>query len=251
MVVENTLFSTSVKPKNVEHNASWKITDLRQWPMAIAYDPERRRRAIRAVMELKDLNVTGWCRAAGMSESALRWFLSGRSNAMGDDTYEELAAAAGVPAAVLRGDMPIGKAIPVVGRVGAGAEVFPIDDHEKGAGDDEIDLPPGFDGRRAVAVRVEGDSMYPAYKEGDLLVYQRDGLEDWRDFIGQDVVVKLTDGRTFVKVLKRATKTTATLGSHNAPDIENARVEWAAPVLWVRRSQRLAVARVTAARPKR
>jgi hypothetical protein len=63
--------------------------------------------------------------------------------------------------------------------------------------------------------------------------------------------VKLTDGRTFVKVLKRATKTTATLGSHNAPDIENVRVEWAAPVLWVKRSQRMASARLAPAKAKR
>lgn len=219
--------------------------------MTSVYDPERRRRALRGVMAAKNLTVRGWTKAAGMSESGLRLFLNGTSNAMGDDTYEELAAAAGVPASVLRGESPLVRTIPIVGRVGAGAEIFPIDDHEKGGGEDEIEQPPGFNGRPAVAVRVEGDSMFPAYKEGDMLVYQREGLDDWRRYIGQDVVVKLTDGRTFVKVLKRATKTTATLGSHNAPDIENARVEWAAPVLWVRRSQRLAAARLAPAKARR
>lgn len=216
-----------------------------------AYDPEGRRRALRSVMDAKKLTVRGWTKGAGMSESSLRLFLNGTSNAMGDDTYEELAAAAGVPAAVLRGELPLTRTIPVVGRVGAGAEIFPIDDHEKGAGEDDVEMPPGFDGRPAVAVRVEGDSMYPAYKEGDMLVYQRDGMDDWHRYLGQDVVVKLTDGRTFVKVLKRATKTTATLGSHNAPDIENARVEWAAPVLWVRRSQRMNTSRAAPAKTKR
>jgi hypothetical protein len=38
-------------------------------------------------------------------------------------------------------------------------------------------------------------------------------------------------------MLKRATKTTANLGSHNAPDIEAVRVDWAAPVLWVKRGR--------------
>lgn len=219
--------------------------------MTGAYDPEGRRRAIRVVMAAKKLTVRGWTKAAGMSESGLRLFLSGISNAMGDDTYEELAAAAGVSAAVLRGEVALARSIPVVGRVGAGAEVFAIDDHEKGGGEDDIEVPPGFDDMPAVAVRVEGESMYPAYKPGDLLVFQRDGMDDWHRYLGQDVVVKLTDGRTFVKVLKRATKTTATLGSHNAPDIENVRVEWAAPILWVKRAQRMAATRAAPAKAKR
>lgn len=126
-------------------------------------------------------------------------------------------------------------AIPVVGRVGAGAEVFAIDDHQQGGGFDEIPPPP-FDDGAFVAVEVVGDSMWPAYRPGDRILYQRDGADDWRRHVGRECVVRTKDGRSFVKILKRVTATTATLSSHNAPDIEHARVEWVAPVQWVLRA---------------
>jgi phage repressor protein C with HTH and peptisase S24 domain len=87
-----------------------------------------------------------------------------------------------------------------------------------------------------LAAIVVGDSMLPAYRPGDVIIYRRDDGE-WQRYVGQEVVVQLHDGRCLVKMLKRATKTTANLGSHNAPDIEAVRVDWAAPVLWVKRGR--------------
>jgi phage repressor protein C with HTH and peptisase S24 domain len=121
------------------------------------------------------------------------------------------------------------KPVPLVGYVGAGAEVFPIDD---GGSLDDIDPPPGV-GPEAVAVRVRGDSMYPRYMDGDLLIYDKhipltraDGLE---------CIVSLIDGRKFIKIVRAEGRVIATLESWNAPPIRSVQVEWAAPVVWVKR----------------
>jgi phage repressor protein C with HTH and peptisase S24 domain len=116
-----------------------------------------------------------------------------------------------------------------VGYVGAGAEVIPIDDHEPGGGLEEVDIPPGVP-EDAVLVIVRGDSMYPRYFDNELLFYLRD-QRDPGEFIGRECVVKLADGRMFVKVVRRGTNGSFNLESWNAPILENKAVEWAAPVL--------------------
>ena len=63
--------------------------------------------------------------------------------------------------------------IPVVGHVGAGAEISPIDDHMLGSGLEEIEAPPGTPAD-AVSVLVRGNSMYPRYFDGERLFYIRD-----------------------------------------------------------------------------
>ncbi|MGG7567878.1 LexA family transcriptional regulator [Rhodovulum sp. DZ06] len=126
---------------------------------------------------------------------------------------------------------PEKKGVPLVGEVGAGAIVFPLDD---GGSLDEIDPPPGI-GPSAVAVRVTGDSMYPRYDEGDVLVYDRHALPD--ELVNQECVVRLLDGRTYVKILRSAASGTYSLESHNAPPIRDVQIEWAAPILWVKRAR--------------
>lgn len=116
-----------------------------------------------------------------------------------------------------------------VGYIGAGAEVYPIDDHELGAGLDEVDIPPGVPDD-AVLVIVRGDSMYPRYFDNEYLFYMRDSRPPG-DFVGRECVVKLEDGRIFVKVLRRGDNGFFNLESWNGPMIENKAVEWASPVL--------------------
>jgi phage repressor protein C with HTH and peptisase S24 domain len=118
--------------------------------------------------------------------------------------------------------------VKVIGYVGAGAEVIPIDDHAQGAGLEEIDRPAGVTGP-VVALIVRGDSMFPRYKEGEYLLHgdrqPPDGL------VGRECVVWLADGRVLVKELMRGASGLYSLFSHNAPIIENVSVEAASPVL--------------------
>lgn len=121
--------------------------------------------------------------------------------------------------------------VPLVGMVGAGAEVFSIDDHAKGGGLEEVERPHGST-RSTVAVKVRGDSMRPAYKDGDLLYYDRQANGDLSHLIGADCVVKLVDGRCFVKEL-RQTKGNYWLYSHNGDHLMDIEIDWAAKVKWV------------------
>lgn len=127
-----------------------------------------------------------------------------------------------------RGD-GIKKPVPMVGMVGAGAEVFAIDD---GGALDEVEPPPGI-GPSAVAVQVRGDSMYPRYMEGDLLIY--DAHASLKRADGQECVVALPDGRRFVKVVRLEPSGTVTLESFNAPPMHGLEPDWVAPILWVKR----------------
>jgi repressor LexA len=123
--------------------------------------------------------------------------------------------------------------VPLVGFVGAAAEIFSIDDHEKGAGREEVDRPQGASSS-TVAVRVRGDSMRPTYKDGDMLYYDFQANGDLDHLIGHDCVVKLADGRALVKELRK-NSAGYWLHSHNADPMIGVSIEWAAKVKWVRK----------------
>jgi phage repressor protein C with HTH and peptisase S24 domain len=114
----------------------------------------------------------------------------------------------------------------VVGYVGAGAAVIPIDAEEM----DEVPAPTSQYPVEAVVVR--GYSMYPVYEDGELLFYEVRHV-DLADMVGKNAVVKLEDGRMLVKKLRRGSEPGLwTLESIAAPLIENVAIEWAAPVRW-------------------
>lgn len=211
----------------------------------MVYDPQQRRRALAAFMQRHALKALPWSKAAAVAQSIIPNFLGGRSETLTDATYQKLATGANkllnvdwISAAVLQGAQVAQDSVAIVGKVGAGAEIFAFDDSIKGAGIGEVERPPGIAGS-IVAVQVEGDSMLPAYRDQDILFYTRDGADDWTRHVGDECVVKVHDGRVFVKVLKRGGKKGhATLSSYNATDIEDVRIDWAAPILWVKRARR-------------
>lgn len=123
--------------------------------------------------------------------------------------------------------------IRVVGYIGAGSEVFPVDDHAQGGGLDEVEPPPGID-FPCVAARIRGNSMYP-FEDGWLVFWTRDHEGVPEGCVGKLCVVKVQDGPTYLKRLRRgSTPHHFTLESHNAPPIENVVLEWAALVLDLR-----------------
>lgn len=127
-----------------------------------------------------------------------------------------------------------GQTVPLLGFVGAGAEMFSFDVH---AGDehlDEVKRPEGASDT-TVAVQVRGDSMKPVYKDGDLIYYDRQENGGLEHLNGHDCVVRLADGRTFVKEL-RFTNGQYWLHSHNADPMLGVQITWAAKVQWVRKA---------------
>jgi transcriptional regulator with XRE-family HTH domain len=120
--------------------------------------------------------------------------------------------------------------IPVIGYVGAGAAVYPVDDLAKGDAYDTVERPPFVKGS-AVAVEVRGDSLVPVAEDGWRLIYsgERTIMED--EVLNRLCVVELIDGRMLVKRIVRGSKPQRYhLISTNAPMIEDAEIVWAAKV---------------------
>lgn len=146
---------------------------------------------------------------------------------------EKLAPVLGVTVAELL-DPAQERKVPVVGYVGAGFQIFPIDDHIKGAGLDEVDAPPGLLEKSAVAVIVRGDSMIPVLEEGDVIYYDQQLEGNFDSLIGRMCVVQCSDGAMFVKQLKKADGRYY-LHSHNAEPIFPSGIDWVARVLWIKK----------------
>jgi phage repressor protein C with HTH and peptisase S24 domain len=122
--------------------------------------------------------------------------------------------------------------VPLIGFAQAGAGGF-FDDagFPAGQGWDLIDLPAAA-GEGSYALEVQGDSMLPLYRHGDMLVVQPNAAVRK----GDRVVVKTTSGEVMAKVLERRTPTSVDLVSLN-PDHPQRRlaaseVEWLARIVW-------------------
>ncbi|OQP85912.1 DNA-binding protein [Rhizobium rhizosphaerae] len=125
-------------------------------------------------------------------------------------------------------------AIPLIGFAQAGAGGF-FDDSgfPAGQGWDMVDFPTTAGIKQGVyALEVQGDSMLPLYRDGDVLIVEP-GAPVRR---GDRVVVKTTEGEVMAKILMRQSARSIELHSLN-PDHANrsfelAQVEWIARILW-------------------
>jgi transcriptional regulator with XRE-family HTH domain len=124
-----------------------------------------------------------------------------------------------------------GLSVPLVGYVGAGERIFNYE-----AGNlEQLEPPPGAE--HAAAVRVRGDSMWPAYREGDILFYEPIDVFDPGRCLYRDCVVQVLDGPTLVKrILPGPQPQSYTLASYRAPEVIGVTIQWASPVLWIKRS---------------
>ncbi len=123
--------------------------------------------------------------------------------------------------------------VAVVAYIGAGAEVFPVDDHAKGAGLERVNPPTGLS-EDCVAAKIRGDSMHPL-KDGWLVFWikNQEGIPE--DCLGALCVVQIKNGPTLLKDLRRGSRAGLyTLESWNAPPRENVNVEWASRIIDIR-----------------
>lgn len=122
--------------------------------------------------------------------------------------------------------------VPLIGFAQAGAGGFFTDGgFPAGQGWEEIELP-GSIGEGAYALQVQGDSMLPLYRDGDILVVEPAAPVRR----GDRVVVKTTDGEVMAKVLLRQGSRQIELSSLN-PDHPNrlfahGDVDWIARIVW-------------------
>lgn len=132
-----------------------------------------------------------------------------------------------------RGDMtPSTRTVRVVGFVGAGGQVQAIANDE---GIDEIDAPPGTP-EDASAVIVRGDSAYPIFEDGEVLIFseQRSDIDNFLNR-SKPMIVALRDGRRLLKTVTRGrVRGRYTLMSHNAAAIDEVEIDWVSRIDWAR-----------------
>jgi phage repressor protein C with HTH and peptisase S24 domain len=198
--------------------------------------------AIDRLAKRADLSASGLARRAGLDPTTFnkskRITASGRARWPSTESISKALAATGTSietfVGLIHGDkagVPT-RGVPLLGFAEAGAGGY-FDDggFPAGTGWDEIAFP-GVDDTHAYALEISGQSMEPAYRDGDvILVSPAAPLRR-----GDRVVVKTRDGEVMAKELKRSTAKSIELKSLNAqhPDrtIATEDVLWVARILW-------------------
>lgn len=181
-------------------------------------------------MDRKGVKPTTLSQRVGSSKTLVKDLLTKTSDVQ-FSTLRKLASALEVEL----GDLLSLPRVPIVGKIGAGGSVIflaPQDD-ERPDPDETVLRPPGVSGK-LVALVVEGSSMLPKYRDGDIIYIQRDHEGVIESDIGDDCAVRLVSGETYVKQLVKGDEPGRfTLRSLNAADMENVEVEWATRVLFI------------------
>jgi phage repressor protein C with HTH and peptisase S24 domain len=117
----------------------------------------------------------------------------------------------------------------VMGMIGAGGEITPEYEQVPADGLSEIEAPfPLPDD--AIAFQVEGNSMWPRYDDGDVVIC-RNRERDPIDLIGFEAAVRTAKGRRYLKrVLSGKSRGVYDLESHNAEPIRGVKIVWASEV---------------------
>lgn len=156
------------------------------------------------------------------------------------------------PEWLLYGKSKAVKTVPLVGYVSAGGEFHTFNDqshlsiaaedgesfeHKNGIAGfdyDTVDAPPDCP-PDARAVEIRGDSMFPVYKNGDVLIYT--GMVDTVDlYLNDDCICQLESGEMVIKTLTAGSKSGLwTLISFNAPVMKDVIVMRVAKIQWVKK----------------
>jgi phage repressor protein C with HTH and peptisase S24 domain len=196
--------------------------------------------ALDRLAERAGLTASGLAKKAGLDPTTFnkskRITVEGRPRWPSTESVAKALAATNVPVDTfvsLIEDAPrVVQSVPLLGFAQAGAGGYFTDGgFPAGKGWDEVGLPSVND-EHAYALEIAGDSMKPAYRDGDVIVVSP-GSPIRR---GDRVVVKTKDGEVMVKELKRRTAKTLELSSLNPNHVDRtlaaADVDWIARIVW-------------------
>lgn len=191
---------------------------------------------IREIRRALDLTIEDLAERTGLSVSYVGRLESGERN-LSVKNMNLLARALEVTSQELLNRIDDAKrnVVAVMGRIGAGAEIMPEEEQVPPEGLYEIETPFTLP-EDAIAFEVSGESMWPRYDEGDIIICWRQGVVP-EEVLGWEAAVKTSSGQRFLKrVLRGAEPGTFDLESHNAPPIRSVRLEWVAAIQSVIRS---------------
>ncbi len=116
--------------------------------------------------------------------------------------------------------------VPVMGMIGAGASIEPEFEQIPADGLHQVELPFAVPDE-LIAFEVDGDSMLPAYEDGDVILVWKEQRRSLESFFGKEAAVRTSDGRRYIKrILYGKSRNLVNLHSFNAKLIENVRLEW-------------------------
>ena len=196
--------------------------------------------AIDRLAERSGLSASGLAKAAGLDPTTFnkskRVTAEGRARWPSTESIAKSLAATGTTLdgfLQLVGDnAALARAVPLIGLAQAGSGGY-FDDggFPAGKGWDEIAFPAVND-EHAYALEISGDSMKPAYRDGDIIVVSPTAPIRR----GDRVVVKTRDGEVMVKELRRRTARAIELQSLNPAHKDRAlaagEIEWIARIIW-------------------
>lgn len=200
--------------------------------------------AIDRLAERHGFSASGLARRAGLDATSFnrskRIGPDGRKRWPSTESVSKVLAATGASLdeflrLIEARDGPPRTMIPLIGMTQAGAGRLFTDEGMPtgGPGWEEIEFPDLADDR-VFALEVQGDSMAPLYRDGDVLIVSPTaGVRK-----GDRVVVRLVAGEVLAKELKRKTARTIELASLN-PEHEDrvvnvSDIAWIGRVMWVR-----------------
>ncbi len=198
--------------------------------------------AIDALAERHSLSPSGLAKRAGLDSTAFnkskRLAADGRPRWPSTESLAKIMEATGSSLVELVSLIETGggrtgrTSVPLIGFAQAGTGGY-FDDagFPVGQGWEEIEHPAGA-AEGAYALQVQGDSMLPLYRDGDILIV--DPAATVRK--GDRVVVKTSGGEVMAKILSGRSSTSISLMSLNPahPDrtIPTSDVEWIARIVW-------------------
>jgi len=197
--------------------------------------------AIDRLAERAGLSASGLARRAGLDPTTFnkskRITPQGRARWPSTESIAKALTATGTPfdtfvSLIEQSSGAATRAVPLIGFAEAGAGGY-FDDggFPAGEGWDEIAFPAVTD-EHAYALEVSGQSMEPAYRDGDVILVSPSAPIRR----GDRVVVKTKGGEVMAKELKRRTAKTIELKSLNAQHADRtltaADVMWIARILW-------------------